>query len=110
VLSNRCFQLAFKRGLKYVARVKATTALTLRDCPAGLHSALKDSARKNRRSLNAEALTWLERQSTAKPRRMSGKQFAAVLRKFQKQFTPKEHAEIAARIEAYRKKNRGDAH
>lgn len=37
-------------------------SLTLRNVPAGLHARLKESAARNRRSLNSEILTRLETQ------------------------------------------------
>ena len=40
---------------------------------------------------------------------MSRKEFARRLREARKLFTPREHAEIARRIEDYRKRNRSDA-
>jgi len=39
----------------------AVLTLTLKNIPAQLHAKLKDSALKNRRSLNSEILTRLER-------------------------------------------------
>ena len=40
-------------------------ALTLKNIPAHLHARLKESAEKNRRSLNSEILTRLERDVVA---------------------------------------------
>jgi hypothetical protein len=81
------------------AAMKAMT-LTIRGCPARVHRALEQSAKANHRSLNGEALAWLERQVPEKP--VTGKQAAAALRKFQKLLTPAEHGQIAAGIEQAR--------
>jgi hypothetical protein len=70
--------------------------------PAKLRRALKRSARANRRTMNGEALAWLERQVPEKP--VTGKEAAAALRKFQKMLTPEDHKKIAAGIEEARRR------
>jgi hypothetical protein len=71
-----------------------------------LHEALKRSAEKNRRSLNGETLTWLERQASQQ-RVCTGKELAAALRKFQKLTTVEERRMMADAIEdARRRMNR----
>jgi plasmid stability protein len=77
------------------------TPLTVRRCPTAVHEALKQSAAANHRSLNGEALTWLERQAVQKP--VTARELAAALRKWHRQFSRKEHLEIAARIEEGRR-------
>jgi hypothetical protein len=59
---------------------KVMLTLTLKHIPADLHARLKASAAKNRRSLNSEILTRLER-DVAAPRVDRGK-LAAQLRAF----------------------------
>jgi len=55
----------FHPGPAYVALMK-TVPLTIRRCPTEVHQALKSKAKSNRRSLNNEALTWLEKQASNK--------------------------------------------
>lgn len=38
-----------------------TVHLTIRDCPAEVHQAIKASAQKNHRSLRSEVVQWLSR-------------------------------------------------
>ena len=79
------------------------TPLTVRGCPAELHEALKKSADSNRRSLNGEALVWLEREmENAKV--ITSAELADALERAQKLLTPKEHREVARHIELARKK------
>ena len=78
------------------------TPLTLRRCPPQVHAALKRSAKINRRSLNGEALFWLERQASEKA--VTGKQAAAILRRFQKILTRDDHRQIAKGIEDARRR------
>lgn len=74
-----------------------TVPLTIRRCPDDLHQRLKSLAKANRRSLNAEVLTLLEREQEQKP--VTGREWAARLRKFKKMLTPQEHREFADKIE-----------
>ena len=79
-----------------------TMPLTVRRCSERVHRALKKTARENRRSLNNEALLWLERQadeaSQAKP--MPALEAARKLRAWRKRLTPREHRELAQAIES----------
>jgi len=76
--------------------------LTLRRCPPRVHAALKHSAKVNRRSLNGEALFWLERQAAEKP--VTGKEAAAILRRFQKMLSREDHRQIAKGVEEARRR------
>jgi F420-0:gamma-glutamyl ligase-like protein len=49
----------------YGSKEKVVLTLTLKNIPTHLHARLKESAEKNRRSLNSEILTRLERDVTA---------------------------------------------
>jgi hypothetical protein len=49
----------------YGSKAIAMPTLTLKNIPAHLHASLKDSAERNRRSLNSEILTRLERDVAA---------------------------------------------
>jgi hypothetical protein len=62
---SKCFHFASALALSYNALVKTKKKipLTVRRCPAEVHEALKASAAANHRSLNGEALTWLEKQA-----------------------------------------------
>jgi len=73
----------------------------VRNCPEGLHEALKKTAKANRRSMNQEAITWLEREAAreAEEQPVSGREFARRLREAKKLMTPKEHREFADAIE-----------
>ena len=79
------------------------TPLTVRGCSAELHKALKESADANRRSLNGEALTWLER-AQGNARVVTSTELADALERAQKLLTPKQHRQIARHIQAARKK------
>ncbi len=80
-----------------------TVPLTVRRCPAEVHQALKKSARANHRSVNGETLTWLEKQaSTANV--MTGKEVAAVLRRFQKALSRADRIKMAEGIEEARRR------
>ncbi|SRR6266496_2251664 len=79
------------------------TPLTVRRCPTAVHDALKQSATANHRSLNGEALTWLEKQA-AKQKPVTGRELAAALRRWHKQFTREEHLQIAEGIEQARRR------
>lgn len=87
-----------------------TVPLTIRRCPAEVHRTLKSKAKSNRRSLNNEALTWLEQQAKEKdaerPQVVTGRQAAKILRQAWKLMTPAEHRELGQDIEAYTKKLR----
>jgi hypothetical protein len=75
--------------------------LSLRRSPEKGHRAVKRGAKANGRRVKGEAIVWLEGQIPEKP--VTGKEAAALLRKFYKMFTPKEHKEIAASIEEARR-------
>jgi hypothetical protein len=83
-----------------------TVTMTTRGCPEAVHEALKRSAKVNRRSLNQETISWLERQAAEVP--MSGRELAQGLREFNKGLTVKERLELAESIEeAGRRMGRG---
>ena len=84
-------------------KTKKKTPLTLRRCPAEVHEALKASAAANHRSLNGEALTWLEKQAS-RQKVCTGKDLAAALRQFEKLTTARERREMADRIEDVRRR------
>ncbi|HWX21298.1 MAG TPA: hypothetical protein VN578_15465 [Candidatus Binatia bacterium] len=75
--------------------------LTVRRCPERVHRALKKHARENRRSLNNEALFWLERQAdeTSEAKPMPALEAAKRLRAWSRKLTRKEHHELAESIE-----------
>ena len=80
-----------------------TVPLTVRRCPQELHRTLKKSAVVNHRSLNREALTWLEQQARSeKP--MTARQLAVVLGRFEKLLSKADHKAIAKGIEEARRK------
>lgn len=87
-----------------------TVPLTIRRCPAQVHQALKSKAKSNRRSLNSEALTWLEKhaneKTAEKPVAVTGRQAAKILRRASKLMSPADHRELGRDIEAYAKKLR----
>src|SRR5437868_5595461 len=89
----------------YFTLVK-TIPLTVRQCPEDLHQALKKSAQVNRRSLNKEALTWLDAQARRKPKVVTGREAARILREAHKLLTRQEHRQLGEDIEAYVKKVR----
>jgi hypothetical protein len=83
-----------------------TVTMTMRGCPEAVHEALKRSAKVNRRSLNQETISWLERQAAEVP--MNGRELAQRLREFNKGLTVKERLELAESIEeAGRRMGRG---
>lgn len=63
--------------------------LTLKNIPEDLHALLKESAGKNRRSLNSEILTRLERDVSAP--RVDRAKFARELKAFTKQLPLVDH-------------------
>ncbi len=75
--------------------------LTVRRCPEHVHRALRKTARENRRSLNYEALLWLERQAeeTNQAKPMPALEAAKRLRAWSRQLTRKEHRALAASIQ-----------
>ncbi len=75
-----------------------TVPLTIRRCPPGVHEALKKSAQTNRRSLNGEALTWLEREAEGAKILTCG-ELARNLRRAQKLLSARERREFARTIE-----------
>lgn len=46
-----------------------TVCLTIRGCPDELHSKLKEAATREGRSLNSQALVWMEEQAQTRPKR-----------------------------------------
>src|SRR5262249_43006716 len=83
-----------------MASVK-TVPLTIRRCPGEVHHGLKKNAQVNRRSLNGEALAWLEREADEAKTLTCG-ELAKNLRRAQKLLTPKERKEFARAIEQAR--------
>jgi hypothetical protein len=87
-----------------------TVPLTIRQCPARAHQALKSRAKSNRRSLNKEALSWLKRQAKEKTIEESvvvtGRQAAKILRQASKLMSAQEHRELGRDIQTYTKKLR----
>lgn len=79
-----------------------TLPLTIRGCPEEVHKILKKRAAANRRSLNAEALIWLENEAN-RQKGVTGRELAERLRNARKLMTEKEHREFAADIEKARK-------
>jgi plasmid stability protein len=72
--------------------------LSIRGCPDVVHQALRQKARQNRRSLNKEALTWLEKEAQSqKP--VTGRELAERMRKARKLMTEAEHKAFAEDIE-----------
>ena len=78
------------------------TPLTVRKCPPELHQALKRSAEMNHRSLNGETLTWLEKQA-GQQKICTGKEAAAILRRFEKMTTAEDRRIMADGIEKARR-------
>ena len=78
-----------------------TVPLTIRRCPPGVHRALKKSAEANHRSLNGEALDWLEREADGAKTLTCG-ELARNLRRAQRLLSPKERKEFADGIEQAR--------
>jgi len=85
-----------------------TVPLTIRRCPEDIHQALKSKAKTNRRSLNNEALTWLDDQARRGHKVVTGREAAQILRKAWKLMTPQEHREFGNDVEAYVKKVRNE--
>jgi hypothetical protein len=79
-----------------------TVPLTVRRCPAKVHQALKDTARSNRRSLNAEVLIRLEEQARSKP--VSAAETARILRQLDKTLTSRDRKQLVAGIDEARLK------
>jgi hypothetical protein len=85
--------------------VMKTMQLSIRRCPPKVHQALRTSAQANRRSLNAEALIWLENH-TENEKPVTGAQWAQRLRKARKMLTEKEHTEFAKNVTEARQRMR----
>jgi len=51
--------------------------------------------------LNKEALTWLDAQARKKPKAVTGREAARILREAQKLLTPQEHRQLGEEIETY---------
>jgi hypothetical protein len=79
------------------------TPLTVRKCPPELHKALKRSAEVNHRSLNGETLTWLEKQASEQ-KVCTGKEAAAILRRFEEMTTAEDRRIMADAIEEARRR------
>ena len=77
-------------------------ALTTRGCPEPLRKALKQSADANRRSLNGEILTWLERQAESQP--VTARETARILRELNKTLSADDRKRWVAGITEARKK------
>jgi hypothetical protein len=73
-----------------------------------VHRTLKSRAVANKRSLNNEALAWLEREAENLPELISGKEAARRLRAWKAQFTQAELREIAELTEQYVRRNRNE--
>ena len=78
-----------------------TVPLTIRRCPPRVHQVLKKRAQANHRSLNGEALDWLEREAEGANTLTCG-ELARNLRRSQGLLTPKERKEFARAIEQAR--------
>ena len=68
---------------------KSMLTLTLKNIPTHLHAALKQSAEKNRRSLNSEILTRLEREISAP--KVDRAKLASDLKAFTDRLPPVDH-------------------
>lgn len=79
-----------------------TLPLTIRGCPDRVHRVLKARAAANRRSLNAEALVWLEKEAQAQSV-MTGREWAQRLRQARKVMSEAEHRKLGKDIETARK-------
>lgn len=75
-----------------------TIPLTIRKCPAEVHQALKKAAAANNRSLNGEALTWLQKQAEQQ-KVCTGKELAEALRKADALLNDDDRRQIAQGIE-----------
>jgi hypothetical protein len=80
-----------------------TTPLSVRGCPPALRRALKKSAKSNHRSLNGEALTWLEKQA-AEDKLVTCAEAAEILRRADKLLTAEDREQIASGIEEARRR------
>jgi hypothetical protein len=98
---EKCFQFDSILCLNYLRGMK-TVQISIRDCPEHVHQAIRRSAQQNRRSLNKEALTWLEREARTE-KAVTGAQWADRLRQARKLLTEKEHAQLAEDIQTARK-------
>ena len=78
----------------------------MRGCPEPVHEALKQSAKANRRSLNRETLTWLEKQAAREQteRPMPCREIARILREAHKDLTSEDRRQIAEGIEDARRR------
>jgi len=79
-----------------------TFPLTIRGCPDEVRQVLKQRATANRRSLNAEALVWLEKEARAQAP-VTGREWAQRLRHARTLMSEGEHRELAKDIEKARK-------
>ena len=80
--------------------------MTVRGCPETVHEAFKNSAKANRRSLNKETLTWLEKQLAREQVEpvVTGKEAARILREANRGLTAEDRRQIANGIEEARKR------
>jgi plasmid stability protein len=96
-----CFRL-----LALIRSPHEDVPLTIRRCPEEVHQTLKSRAKANRRSLNNEALTWLDELAKTKEKPVTAREAARILREAYKLLTPREHREFGEDIEAYLEKVR----
>jgi hypothetical protein len=80
--------------------------MTTRGCPEPVHEALKKSAKANRRSLNKETITWLEREAAREQAEpvVTCEEAARILREAHKGLTMDDRRQIAAGIEEARRR------
>jgi hypothetical protein len=105
---EKCFHFAIGFELRYGCPVK-TIPLTVRRVPQAVHEALKKSAKANKRSLNNEVLTLLERQSE-QPVLIPAREAARILANWKSQFKQEDMNEIARLTEEYVEKTRREPH
>jgi hypothetical protein len=79
-----------------------TMQLSIRGCPENVHRVLQQKAKQNRRSLNNEILTWLEKEAQRQTP-VTGRELAKNMRRAQKMLTKKEQQQWAEDIETARK-------
>ena len=79
-----------------------TIPLTIRKCPAEVHEALKKAAAANNRSLNGEALTWLQKEAKAQ-KVCTGAELADALERADALLTDHDRRQIARGIEKARR-------
>jgi plasmid stability protein len=80
-----------------------TIPLTIRGVPEEVHDALKKSAKANRRSLNGETLTWIEKLA-GEQKVTTCAEAAEILRRADAVLNPQDRKRIVAGIEESRRK------